>query len=79
MSIEKGKAIALNRALRENLFACFVCIDNNVPLIIIGKPGTGKSLSFQILYNSLKGEYSDSEMFKEKGKIIQILLSRFRN
>ena len=69
MSIEKGKGIALNRALRENLFTCFVCIDNNVPLIIIGKPGTGKSLSFQILYNTLKGEYSDSPMFKEKGKL----------
>ena len=69
MSIEKGKGIALNRALRENLFTCFVCIDNNVPLIIVGKPGTGKSLSFQILYNSLKGEYSDSDLFKEKGKL----------
>ena len=69
MSIEKGKGIALNRALRENLFTCFVCIDNNVPLIIIGKPGTGKSLSFQILYNTLKGEYSNSKMFKEKGKL----------
>ena len=69
MTIEKGKGIALNRALRENLFTCFVCIDNNVPLIIVGKPGTGKSLSFQILYNTLKGEYSDSPMFRDKGKL----------
>ena len=49
MYIEKGTGIALNRALRENLFTCFTCIDNKVPLIIVGKPGTGKSLSFQIL------------------------------
>jgi hypothetical protein len=28
MSIEKGKEIALNRALRENLFTCFIYIDN---------------------------------------------------
>ncbi len=69
MSIEKGKGIALNRALRENLFTCYICIDNNVPLIIVGKPGTGKSLSFQILYNTLKGEYSESKMFREKGKL----------
>ena len=69
MSIEKGTGIALNRALRENLFTCFTCIDNKVPLIIIGKPGTGKSLSFQILYNTLKGEYSESDMFKNKGKL----------
>ena len=67
--MERDKGIALNRALRENLFTCFICIDNSVPLIIIGKPGTGKSLSFQILYNTLKGEYSESERFKEKGKL----------
>ena len=69
MSIEKGKGIALNRALRENLFTCYICIDNTVPLIIVGKPGTGKSLSFQILYNTLKGEYSESKMFRDKGKL----------
>ena len=69
MSIEKDKGIALNRALRENLFTCFTCIDNTVPLIIVGKPGTGKSLSFQILYNTLKGEYSEKEFFKKKGKL----------
>ena len=69
MFIEKGKGIALNRALRENLFTCFICIENTVPLIIIGKPGTGKSLSFQILYNTLKGEYSENEMFRDKGKL----------
>ena len=69
MSIEKGTGIALNRALRENLFTCFTCIDNKIPLIIVGKPGTGKSLSFQILYNTLKGEYSESEIFKSKGKL----------
>ena len=69
MSIEKGKGIALNRALKENLFTCFTCIVNTVPLIIVGKPGTGKSLSFQILYNSLKGDYSDNEIFKKIGKL----------
>ena len=69
MSIEKGTGIALNRALRENLFTCFTCIDNKVPLIIVGKPGTGKSLSFQILYNTLKGEHSESELFRSKGKL----------
>ena len=69
MLIEKGKGIALNRALRENLFTCFTCIENNVPIIIIGKPGTGKSLSFQILFNTLKGENSEKKFFRDKGKL----------
>ena len=69
MLIEKGNGIALNRALRENLFTCFTCIENNVPIIIIGKPGTGKSLSFQILFNTLKGENSEKSFFRDKGKL----------
>ena len=69
MSIEREKGIALNRALKENLFTCFTCIENNIPLIIIGKPGTGKSLSFQILYNTLKGEHSENEFFRKIGKL----------
>ena len=69
MSVEKGKGIALNRALKENLFTCYTCIVNTVPLIIVGKPGTGKSLSFQILYNTLKGDYSEKEFFRKNGKL----------
>ena len=61
------KGIALNRTLRENLFTCFTCIDNTIPIIIVGKPGTGKSLSFQILFNTLKGENLKSHFFRDKG------------
>ena len=69
MLIEKSKGIALNRALKENLFTTFTCMENNVPIIIIGKPGTGKSLSFQILFNTLKGENSESQFFRNRGKL----------
>ena len=41
--------IAKNETLLENIFSLFVCIVNKIPLIICGKPGTSKSLSFQIL------------------------------
>ena len=63
--IEKEKGIALNRALRENLFTLFVCTVNSVPLIICGKPGTGKSLSVNSLYSSMKGIYSKSKLFRQ--------------
>ena len=67
MLAERG--IILNRALAENLFTSFICIENNIPLIIIGKPGMGKSLGFKILYNTLKGEFSESDLFKDKGML----------
>ena len=71
MAYEKEKGISLNRALRKNLFTCFISIVNNAPLIIIGKPGTGKSLSFQILYNSLKGKHSESKLYRDIGKLFR--------
>ena len=52
MNIDKSKGIALNRPLRENLFTIFICFHNNIPLIIVGKPETGKSLSVQIIKNT---------------------------
>ena len=67
MEIDEG--IALNRALKENLYTCYTCIEANIPLIIVGKPGTGKSLSFNILYNTLKGENSKKVIFRDKGKL----------
>ena len=67
--MERDEGIALNRALKENLYTCYTCIEANIPLIIIGKPGTGKSLSFNILYNTLKGENSTNPIFRDKGKL----------
>ena len=43
-----------------------------IPLTIVGKPGTGKSLSAQLIYNSMKGDYSKNEFFKQYPPIIQI-------
>ena len=62
INIEEG--IAMNRALLENIFTLFVCINTKVPVIICGKPGCSKSLSFQLLYKSMKGQDSEKEFFK---------------
>eukprot|EP00833_Pecoramyces_ruminatium_P011449 jgi/Orpsp1_1/1185481/evm.model.c7180000093977.2 len=37
--VELEEGIAKNKALLENLFAIFVCINTKIPLFIIGKPG----------------------------------------
>ena len=43
MTIEKTKGTSLSRVV-------------DMPLIIVGKPGKSKSLSFQILFNTMKGK-----------------------
>jgi len=56
--IELDKGIGKNQLLKENLFLLFLAVVTKIPLIIVGKPGTGKSLSAQLIYNSMKGKYS---------------------
>ena len=47
--IELDKGIGKNVLLKENVFLLFLSVITNIPLIIIGKPGTGKSLSAQLI------------------------------
>ena len=51
--LESG--IIKNKALQENLLCMFVCLLTKVPLLIIGKPGSSKSLSLRPHFQSTKG------------------------
>ena len=64
-SLKLDGGIAKNRALLDNIFTLFVCLNNNVPIFICGKAGCSKSLSFSLLFQAMKGEYSKSELFKK--------------
>ena len=70
--IELDKGIGKNALLKENVFLLFLSVLTNIPLIIIGKPGTGKSLSSQLIYKSMRGKYSKNEFFRNFPQIIQI-------
>ena len=63
--------IGKNNLLKENVFLLFVSIFTEIPLIIIGKPGTGKTLSTQLIIKSLKGKNSTDDFFKKYPQIIQ--------
>ena len=63
-NIEMKTGIAKNRALLENLFTIFACVNAKIPLFIVGKPGCSKSLSVQLLFGAMKGESSDNLLFK---------------
>ena len=54
------ECIALNDALLENVFVIMVSILNKLPVFIIGKPGSSKSLAMQVIQSSLRGKASDS-------------------
>ena len=69
--VQLDKGIGKNTLLKENIFLLFVSLITNIPLIIIGKPGSGKSLSVQLINKSSKGQYSNNKFFKLYSKIIQ--------
>ena len=70
--IELDKGIGKNYFLKENIFLLFFSLLTSIPLIIIGKPGIGKSLSVQLIYKSMRGKYSKNKFFQQFPEIIQI-------
>lgn len=40
-----GEGIALNEAILENLFMILLSVLNQIPIFVIGKPGSSKSLA----------------------------------
>jgi hypothetical protein len=60
---ELPSGIACNQALKENFFCTVVCIENRIPLIIIGPPGCSKTLSFKIAAETMRGDKSPNKFF----------------
>ena len=57
-----GANIARNAALRENVFMMTICLELKIPLFLVGKPGSSKSLAKSIVTDSLK--YSRTKLLK---------------
>ena len=56
LSIPKG--IAKTQALLENLFCIIACCCTKTPLIIVGAPGSSKTLSFNLALSNIQGTES---------------------
>ena len=63
MKLEKN--IARNSALCENVFMMLVCTSLRIPLFLVGKPGSSKSLAKSIILNSMKGPRSEMELLQK--------------
>ncbi|XP_071112375.1 E3 ubiquitin-protein ligase rnf213-alpha-like [Haliotis cracherodii] len=57
--------IAKNQALKENLFMMVVCIELRIPLFLVGKPGSSKSLAKTIVADAMQGTSARSDLFKQ--------------
>ncbi|XP_077981789.1 E3 ubiquitin-protein ligase RNF213-like [Glandiceps talaboti] len=64
-SIKLNANIAKNEALKENIFMLTLCIELKIPVFLVGKPGSSKSLGKTIVDNAMKGSASSSELFKK--------------
>lgn len=57
--------IARNAALRENVFMMAICVELRIPLFLVGKPGSSKSLAKSIISESMRGKDSRTPLLKK--------------
>ncbi|XP_038571429.1 E3 ubiquitin-protein ligase rnf213-alpha-like isoform X2 [Micropterus salmoides] len=67
--VPMGKTIARNEALKENFFMMVICVELRIPLFIVGKPGSSKSLSKTLVADAMQGSASHSELFRRLKQI----------
>lgn len=59
-----GANIAKNQALRENVFMMVICIELRIPLFLVGKPGSSKSLAKTIVADAMQGNAAHTEIYR---------------
>lgn len=62
--VPMGKTIARNSALKENVFMMVLCIELRIPLFLVGKPGSSKSLSKTLVADAMQGQAAHSDLYK---------------
>ena len=63
-NVKVGEKIARNQALKENVFMMVVCVELRIPLFVVGKPGSSKSLAKAIVADAMQGAQSINPVFK---------------
>jgi hypothetical protein len=66
---EVPQGIARTTGLKENVFMTFVCALSRVPLIIIGPPGSSKTLSVNIVTGNANGEESRKAYYRQHPRL----------
>ena len=72
ITLDAKANIAKNFALTENVFMIIICIELRIPLFLVGKPGSSKSLAKTIVMDAMQGDSSRNELFRNL-KHVQML------
>ena len=76
---QQHSGIARNKALRENVFMMVVCIENRIPLFVIGKPGSSKSLAKSLAVDAMKGVTARNSLFKSMKTVsIMVIVTKWK-
>ncbi|XP_026181025.1 E3 ubiquitin-protein ligase rnf213-alpha-like isoform X2 [Mastacembelus armatus] len=67
--VPMGDTIARNSALKENVFMMVLCIELRIPLFLVGKPGSSKSLSKTLVADAMQGQAAHSDLYKRLKQI----------
>ncbi|XP_046861644.1 E3 ubiquitin-protein ligase rnf213-alpha-like [Xenia sp. Carnegie-2017] len=68
-NVKLDQNIARNNALCENVFMMAICAELRLPLFVVGKPGSSKSLAKDVISSNMQGGNSSSELFKKLKQI----------
>ncbi|XP_069511290.1 E3 ubiquitin-protein ligase RNF213 isoform X2 [Ambystoma mexicanum] len=63
------ETIARNLALKENVFMMVICIELKIPLFLVGKPGSSKSLAKTIVADAMQGQASRDDLYRQLKQI----------
>ena len=70
--MELPPGTAKNEALRENVFVLIIAILTRLPVFVVGKPGSSKSLSMSLIEANLKGTDSVDSFFKKLPAVFKL-------
>ncbi|KAK3585578.1 hypothetical protein CHS0354_036765 [Potamilus streckersoni] len=64
-NVQLENNIARNTALKENVFMMVTSIELRIPLFLVGKPGSSKSLAKTIVADAMQGNAAHMDLFRE--------------
>lgn len=64
-NVQTRETIAKNVALKENVFLMVICIELRIPLFLVGKPGSSKSLAKTVVADAMQGQNSHCDLFRK--------------